>query len=94
MPTFPPLFKAIDVWKRISDSEAVRYRCFQCLQTGKYCVQSADFYRLPEKPVQSANLERQHIELLIEQAPDERAGTYETLEAAIEAHEAEFGSAS
>jgi hypothetical protein len=49
---------------------------------------------LPEKPVQSANLERQHIELLIEQAPDERAGTYETLEAAIEAHEAEFGSAS
>lgn len=87
------MFKAIDVWRRISNSEAVRYRCFQCLHTGKYSVQSADFYRLPEDAVQSSHLERQHIELLIEQAPDERAGAYETLEAAIEAHEADFGSA-
>jgi hypothetical protein len=85
------MFKAIDVWKRISDSEAVRYRCFQSLQTGKYSVQSADFYRLHGNPDQSAQLERQHIELFIEQAPDERTGAYETLEAAIETHEAEFG---
>jgi hypothetical protein len=85
-----PMFKAIDVWKRISDSAAVRYRCFQCLQTGKYSVQSADFYRLPGNPNESAQLERQHIELFIEQAPDGRSEAYETLEAAIEAHEAEF----
>lgn len=89
-----PLFKAIDVWKRIGDSGAVRYRCFQSVETGKYCVQSADFYRSPETSGQSAQLERQHIELLIEPAPDERAVAYETLEATIEAHEAEFGSAS
>src|SRR6266853_2092335 len=56
------MFKTIDVWKRISDSEAVRYRCFQCLRTGKYSVQSADFYRLPGSPDQSAQLRRQHIE--------------------------------
>ena len=87
------MFKAIDVWKRINDSEAVRYRCFQSLQTGKYSVQSADFYRMPQNPAQCADLERQHIELFIEQAPDERSGAYETLEAAIEAHEAEFASA-
>ena len=90
MPTVP-LFKAIDVWKRISDSEAVCYRCFQRLRTGKYFVQSADFYRLPENPIQSSHLERQRIELFIQQAPDERTGAYDTLEAAIEAHEAEFG---
>ena len=88
------MFKAIDVWKRITGSEAVRYRCFQNLQTGKYSVQSADFYRLPRNPAQSAQLERQHIELFVEQAPDERTGSHETLEAAIEAHEAEFGAAS
>ena len=88
------LFKVIDVWKRISDSEAVRHRCFQSLQTGKFSVQSADFYRLPNDPSQSSELEQQHIELLIEQAPDQRSGAYETLEAAIKAHEAEFGSAS
>jgi hypothetical protein len=84
------LFKTIDVLKRISDSEAVRYRCFQSLDTGKYSVQSADFYRLPRNPDESAQLERQHIELFIEQAPDERSGSYETLEAAIQAHEVEF----
>ena len=89
-----PMFKAIDVWKRISDSEAVRYRCFQCLQTGKYCVQSADFYRLPENPAQSDQLDRQHIELFVHQVPDERTGSCDTLEAAIEAHEEEFGPAS
>jgi hypothetical protein len=87
------MFKAIDVWKRISDSEAVRYRCFQCLQTGKYFVQSADFYRWPGNPDQSAQLERQHTELFIEQGPDARSGAYETLEAAIKAHDAEFGPA-
>jgi hypothetical protein len=88
------MFKAIDVWKRISDSEAVRYRCFQCLQTGKYSVQSADFYRLPENLAQSDQLERQHVELFVQQAPNERTGAYDTLEAAIAAHEAEFGPAS
>jgi hypothetical protein len=88
-----PLFKAIDVWKRIGDSGAVRYRCFQSVETGKYCVQSADFYSSPDTSGQSAQLEQQHIDLLIEQAPDERAMAYETLEAAIEVHEAVFGSA-
>jgi len=86
------MFKAIDVWKRISDSEAVRYRCFQNLQSGKYSVQSADFYRLPESPAQSAQLERQYVELFPEEAPDERTGTYETLKEAINAHDAEFRS--
>jgi len=46
---------------------------------------------LPENPIQSSHLERQRIELFIQQAPDERTGAYDTLEAAIEAHEAEFG---
>lgn len=85
------MFKAMDVWKRISDSEAVRYRCFQSLQTGKYSVQSADFYRSPENRGQSADIERQYVELFVEQAPDERSGAYQTLQVAIEAHEAEFG---
>ena len=72
----------------------MRYRCFQNFQTGKHSVQSADFYRLPENAAKSAQLERQHIELFVEQAPDKRTGAHETLEAAIEVHEAEFGSAS
>jgi hypothetical protein len=88
------MYIAMDVWKRIDDSGAVRFRCFQCLQTGRYSVQSADFYRSPADSAKSAQFARQHVELFVEQAPDERAGDYETLDAAIKAHEAEFGSAS
>ena len=84
------MFKAFDVWKRVSDTKAVRYRCFQSLQTGKYCVQSADFYHLHQNPHQTIDHERQSIELFIEQAPDERTKAYASLEEAIEAHELEF----
>jgi len=84
------MFRAIDIWRRVNDSEVVRYRCFQSLRTGRYCVQSADSYRLPDNLNQERYLERQYIQLLIEQAPDERGGAYDTLEAAIEAHDAEF----
>jgi hypothetical protein len=86
------MFKAIDVWKRVTDSEAVRYRCFQNIKTGKYSVQSADWYRLPQDAAQELEHERQHIELFIEQAPDKRSSAYDSLEIAIEAHDAAFGS--
>ena len=85
------MFKAIEVWER-TDSDAVCYRCFQSLKTGKYSVQSADFYRLPLNADQLAQLRRQRIELFIEQAPDERSGAFENLEAAIEAHKTQFSS--
>lgn len=85
------MFRAIDVWKRLDDSRAVRYRCFQSLQTGKYSVQSADYYQLPPDSNHVKYLDRQSVELFIERSPDERAGTHETLETAIEADEALFG---
>jgi hypothetical protein len=70
----------------------VRYRCFRSFRTDKYSVQSADFYRLPLDSVNLADLDRQYLELLAEQAPDERAeGAFDSVVEAIDAHKREFG---
>jgi hypothetical protein len=88
--TSDKLYQAVDVWKRLSETEFVRYRCFKNIATNRYAVQSADFYRLPLDPDQIADLDRQYLELLIEQAPDERSGSFDSIIEAIRAHEAEF----
>jgi hypothetical protein len=45
---------------------------------------------MPFDPQQAAGLERQCPELMAVQAPDERAGGFESIEAAIEAHDRDF----
>lgn len=84
------LYEAIDVWKRVSKKELVRYRCFKNLTTNQYSLQSADFYRIPLDLGQVGNLEKQFVELLAEQLPEERAESFESVEEAIAAHEREF----
>jgi hypothetical protein len=81
------LYRAIDVWGRKDSRTIVRYRCLESLDTGRYCVQSADFYHEGTPP---ANLDGQFVELLGEQDPAERSGSHETLKAAIAAHDREF----
>jgi hypothetical protein len=82
------LYRAIDVWQRRADGQLVRYRCFQVLPDGGYCVQSADFH--PQDARQTELLEKQYLELLSEIAPDERSKVHRSLEEAIKAHQAEF----
>lgn len=84
------LYQSFDMWKRISATQLVRYRCFQDLTSRRYSVQSGDFYRIPFDPKQATDSEKQHVELLAEQAPDERAGSFESIDAAIEAHDRDF----
>jgi hypothetical protein len=84
------LFRAIDVWKRVGDGTAVRYRCFESLSSKRYSVQSADFYRLPLEANQMANLTSQFVELFLEQEPSSRSAEYPSLEEAISAHDAQF----
>lgn len=78
------LFRSIDVWKRLSDNCMVRYRCFQILPDGGYCVQSEDYYYLPLESKQIQSLDENFLQLLIEYDPDQRRTTYSTLEEAIE----------
>jgi hypothetical protein len=83
------LYKSIDVWERQDNGTVVRFRCFQSLINGKYCVQSADFYHDTTRPQE---LDQQFIELLSEQDPAQRAGEYATLEEAVAAHKSGFAS--
>ena len=81
------LYREEIVWRRISDVEAVRYTCFQDLRTRRFCVQVADFVRLP--PGEADWQARNRIELFIEGQLD--ACTWcDDLETAIAAHDATF----
>jgi hypothetical protein len=77
------LYRAIDVWQQIEGSTVVRYRCFQSLDNGKYCVQSSDYYHDGKI---TDWLDNYFIEWFTEQDPAERAGEHDTLDGAIAAH--------
>ena len=82
-------YRAIDVWERKNAHTVVRYRCFESLDTGRYCI-------LPTSAITaklSENLENQFVELFTEQDRAQRSGEYDTLKAAIAAHKREFGEA-
>ena len=89
-PIASAMLRTIDVWKKIDDTTAIRYRCFQRLSDNGYCVQSADYYYLPINEEQVKNLDRQFLELLIEEPPDERSTVYQSLEEAIVMYDKEF----
>ena len=84
------MYQALDIWKRVSDKQLVRYRCFRNLETNKYVVQSSDWYSLPLDGKRVTFLEFQFLELLAESSPDERAPAFESLSDAIMAHEQRF----
>lgn len=83
------LYRTIDVWKRYAD-HVVRYRCFELLPIGKYCVQSADSYYSAKELGKDDSLERQFLELLLEQNPEERSAVFDTLQEAITGHDRAF----
>jgi hypothetical protein len=82
------LYRYVPVWRRES-GVLILYRCFEVFGKG-YSVQSKDWFRPGDTAEGVSKLERQFEELLAEQAPDERSGVYASLEAAIEAFDADF----
>ena len=85
------LFVDLKVWRRDVDGVAVLYRCLRDDETGRYAVQSADFFRLPVDGARIESSDRQFVELLIEQSPLERCEWHPSVAAAIAAHERAFG---
>jgi len=83
-------FRVFDIWKRKSAEEVVRYRCFENSSTGRFCVQSADFYQSPISVDRVLQLEAQFIELLLEESPFERSGSFATVDEAIANHDKLF----
>ena len=84
------MYEHIEVWTRIASKLARRYRCFRLLESGSYCVQSADFIRLPLNQSHLAQLDCQFFELLIEEPPEQRSAVFSSLEAAIAAFDRAF----
>lgn len=84
------IFKSINIWKNKSAHEAVCFRCFQCLDSRQYYVQSKDYLRLPIEEEQVANLNNQFLELFIESPPNLRTEGFNTIEEAISKYEEEF----
>lgn len=84
------LYEAIMVWKHLDNRSSVRYSCFRNLKTGKYGVQSADYFRLPIDEEQIKQFVKQFLELLMEVDPEERCLWFDALDEAIQAHEEEF----
>jgi hypothetical protein len=84
------LYRAFDVWKLKEPHTAIRYRCFESLANHRFCVQSADFYRLPLTSEQINQLEKQFVELLLEEPPIDRSGVFDSIEEAIDAHQKAF----
>jgi hypothetical protein len=82
--------KSFDVWRRRDPQTLVRYRCFEDCSTGRFCVQSADFYRLPVTNERISYLENQFIELLMNQSPFERVQSFASIEEAISSHDESF----
>lgn len=66
------------------------YTLIEILETGKFCVQSKDFYRQPVVASVTTQLDLQFLELLLEEHPDVRSGTFDSVGAAIRAHEESF----
>ena len=87
----PTLYNLLNVCRRLSDKEAVIYRCFELIPGQGFVVQSADRISLPVSRERMQQHELQLWELFCEEAPEERARPYASIEEAIAAFDAEFG---
>jgi hypothetical protein len=85
-----PLFKKIEIWRPLSAERALRYNCVQDLSTGRFRVCTADFVDAGQAT--NRGQARYFIEQLLasDLADPEQPHWFDSLEAAIAAHDADF----
>lgn len=86
------LYQQLTIWRRENERVAIRYSCLVSLATGRYSVQSADFYHLPLSDQAFTGFAKQFVELFCESDPAERSGAFDSLGEAIAAHDRTFQS--
>lgn len=86
------LYVRHDVLRRLSEREAVVYRCLEVLPERRFVVQSADRVRISRSVDGLLEHEKQFWELFCEIAPEERSSLHPTLEEAIAAFDQYFES--
>lgn len=77
------LYRRVEIWVRLSEVQVACYQCLEVLPLGKFCVQSKDFYTLPLRKDVCELLASQFLTLLSEEAPEDRAPLYDSVEEAI-----------
>ena len=83
------LYVQHDVWRRTSDAVCIRYIVLMHLESGKFAVQSADFF----DGLNGVGLDyfnKQFIELMKEESPLERCEWFRSIEDAVRAHDDDF----
>jgi hypothetical protein len=84
------MYRRIDVWRRLSATECVRYTCLEDLELDEFCVQSADFFHNPVNAGALSGAENRFLELLMDIDPRERCRWFGSLAEAISTHEQDF----
>jgi len=83
------LYRYIPVW--CHDSQGAKlYRCFEILGTGRYVVQSADYFTAATYRERTAQMDEQFVDLLLEQRPEERSAPGASIDEAIQIFDAAF----
>lgn len=72
------------------DNKLILYRCFEILPDGGFCIQSVDSYTENRKEENILFLESNFIELLLEDAPENRSSIFNTPTEAIVNYESHF----
>jgi hypothetical protein len=91
--TRQPLFMQINVWRKISETQALRYNCLQDIETGQFRVATCDFVT-PEN--ESGNPQfRYFVEQTLADDPEDPEDPepfqwFSSLQAAIADHDIEF----
>jgi hypothetical protein len=83
------LYRYIPVWRR-EPQAAKLYRCFEILGGRGYVIQSADSFTTETYRESNAQLDRQFVELFLEQCPEERIAPRPSIEEAIQYFESLF----
>ena len=80
------LLREISIWRRSETGGAIRYTCFQRLDTMQYGIQSSEKYA-SAKSAHGDSDDRiaMFLDLFIDVSPIERCEWFDTLELAVEA---------
>lgn len=85
------MMRSFDVWRHSESPKGVtRYRCFEHLGNRMFCVQNSDFYPKGLSPGDFTQLDKQFVELLLEEDPFSRSGSFSLVEDAIKDHDETF----
>ena len=85
------MYEKLEIFKRVSDVEIIRYFCLRNIVNDTYGVQSVDHLNTPIDEISVGQLDSQFFELLLEELPEQRTEFFSTLKEAISNFEVDFG---